>query len=76
VRAGDTLKKKPPSHMNTASAAASGHPNIAFIKRWGNRDQALRLPRNPSLSMNLAGLETRTTVTFDEALAEDMFQFS
>ncbi len=57
--------------MITMSATAQSSPNIAFIKYWGNRDQALRLPRNPSLSMNLAGLETRTTVTFDEALAED-----
>jgi diphosphomevalonate decarboxylase len=40
------------------------HPNIAFIKYWGNRDQALRLPANGSISMNLDGLVTRTTVTF------------
>ncbi|MBL8046508.1 MAG: diphosphomevalonate decarboxylase, partial [Anaerolineales bacterium] len=46
-------------------------PNIAFIKYWGNRDERLRLPVNPSLSMNLAGLETVTTVSFDSALAED-----
>ncbi len=53
--------------MNSATALA--HPNIAFIKYWGNRDQALRLPVNDSLSMNLGGLITRTTVTFtfDEA---------
>ncbi len=48
--------------MNSATALA--HPNIAFIKYWGNRDQALRLPVNDSLSMNLGGLVTRTTVTF------------
>jgi hypothetical protein len=42
---------------------AIAHPNIAFIKYWGNRDEALRLPANGSISMNLAGLETRTTVT-------------
>lgn len=57
--------------MTTASAVA--HPNIAFIKYWGNRDDALRLPANGSISMNLAGLETRTTVEFDRRLREDEF---
>ncbi len=45
--------------------------NIAFIKYWGNRDQALRLPSNPSLSMNLDGLKTVTSVAFDPALTTD-----
>jgi diphosphomevalonate decarboxylase len=48
--------------MTTATAQA--HPNIAFIKYWGNRDDNLRLPVNGSISMNLAGLETRTRVEF------------
>jgi diphosphomevalonate decarboxylase len=47
------------------------HPNIAFIKYWGNRDAALRLPANSSLSMNLAELETKTTVEFDDSLTKD-----
>ncbi len=55
--------------MPTATALA--HPNIAFIKYWGNRDERLRLPANGSISMNLDGLETRTQVTFDPDLAED-----
>lgn len=55
--------------MSTATAIA--HPNIAFIKYWGNRDQALRLPSNSSISMNLDGLETRTTVRFDRQLTAD-----
>ncbi|HXF70512.1 MAG TPA: diphosphomevalonate decarboxylase [Thermoflexus sp.] len=45
-------------------ATARAHPNIAFIKYWGNRDDQLRLPANPSLSMNLGALSTITTVTF------------
>jgi diphosphomevalonate decarboxylase len=53
------------------SAAAVAHPNIALIKYWGNRDHALRLPANGSLSMNLAGLETRTTVRFSSELSAD-----
>jgi diphosphomevalonate decarboxylase len=52
---------------------AIAHPNIAFIKYWGNRDDTLRLPANGSISMNLAGLETRTTVEFDRQRREDEF---
>jgi diphosphomevalonate decarboxylase len=47
------------------SVTALAHPNIAFIKYWGNRDHILRLPSNGSISMNLDGLFTRTTVTFN-----------
>ncbi|MBN1372339.1 MAG: diphosphomevalonate decarboxylase, partial [Anaerolineaceae bacterium] len=45
--------------------------NIAFIKYWGNRDHALRLPVNGSISMNLDGLFARTTVTFVPGLEAD-----
>jgi len=55
--------------MKTATAVA--HPNIAFIKYWGNRDNALRLPASGSISMNLDGLYTRTEVTFDSSLPCD-----
>jgi len=55
--------------MTTATAQA--HPNIAFIKYWGNRDSPFRIPANSSISMNLEGLETRTQVTFDPALKKD-----
>jgi diphosphomevalonate decarboxylase len=51
----------------TAAACA----NIAFIKYWGNRDEKLRLPASPSLSMNLAGLEAVTTVEFVDGLEAD-----
>jgi diphosphomevalonate decarboxylase len=57
--------------MQTRRATALANSNIAFIKYWGNRDEKLRLPANPSLSMNLAGLETATTVEFRPGLAED-----
>ncbi|MBC8100660.1 MAG: diphosphomevalonate decarboxylase [Armatimonadetes bacterium] len=46
------------------SATSKANANIAFIKYWGNQDSALRLPVNPSLSMNLDGVFTRTTVTW------------
>ncbi len=56
--------------MKTATARA--HPNIAFIKYWGNQDDVLRLPANSSLSMNLDGLYTQTTVIPDETLFSDV----
>jgi diphosphomevalonate decarboxylase len=53
------------------TATAQAQPNLAFIKYWGNRDERLRLPANSSISMNLDGLYTRTTVTWDEQLPAD-----
>ena len=46
-----------------ATALAVARANIALVKYWGNRDDQLRLPAAGSLSVTLAGLETRTTVT-------------
>jgi diphosphomevalonate decarboxylase len=57
--------------MSQLTATALAHPNIAFVKYWGNRDERLRLPVNGSISMNLDGLYTRTTVSFQAALALD-----
>jgi len=56
-----------------SEATARAHPNIAFIKYWGNSNQDLRLPANSSLSMNLAGLQSETKVRFDSELSEDQF---
>ncbi|HNB51201.1 MAG TPA: diphosphomevalonate decarboxylase [Anaerolineales bacterium] len=53
------------------SATAIANPNLAFIKYWGNRDNLLRIPANGSISMNLAGLETKTHVRFDASLPAD-----
>jgi len=53
------------------TATAQSHPNIAFIKYWGNRDNTLRLPMNGSISMNLDGLTTRTAVSFQPSLPFD-----
>src|SRR5258706_1769400 len=54
------------------SATALAHPNIAFIKYWGNRNDMLRLPSNGSISMNLDGLFTRTTVTFNSSKRDSL----
>ena len=62
--------------MGSQTASAIAHPNIAFIKYWGNRDENLRLPMNGSISMNLFELSTRTMVTFDSALPKDIFDLN
>ncbi len=56
---------------SVSSFTAIAHPNIAHIKYWGNRDDDLRLPANGSISMNLAGLTTQTTVSLDPDLQRD-----
>ena len=47
------------------------NPNIAFIKYWGNKNSDLRIPVNSSISMNLDGLYTETSVRFDNTLTSD-----
>lgn len=57
--------------LSPVPVTARAHPNIAFIKYWGNVNHDLRLPVNDSLSMNLDGLYAETSVFWDEALTED-----
>ncbi len=45
--------------------------DIALVKYWGKKDEVLRLPENGSISLILAGLDTLTTVEFDQKLARD-----
>ena len=54
-----------------SEACSIAHPNVALSKYWGKRDGAGNYPAVPSLSVTLAGLETRTRVRFDETLQED-----
>ena len=53
-------------------ATAIAHANIAFIKYWGVRDAALRLPANNSLSINLDAAYTTTTVEFAADYRQDV----
>lgn len=53
-------------------ATAEAPSNVAFIKYWGRKDEELRLPTNGSISMNLDGLKTTTTVFFDNDLDQDL----
>ncbi len=57
--------------MSVKQATARANSNIAFVKYWGNVDDRLRLPANPSISMNLEGLYTETTVSWDGRLSSD-----
>jgi diphosphomevalonate decarboxylase len=57
--------------MAPGKATAIACANIAFIKYWGRKDHALRLPLNSSISMNLDSAFTITTVAFDPALEAD-----
>lgn len=57
--------------MTTSTAYAN--PNIALIKYWGDLDPELHIPANGSISMNLAGMFTRTCVSFEPGLAHDRF---
>ena len=57
-------------------ATAIAPSNIAFIKYWGKKDEILRLPENGSLSMNLSGLQTTTTVEFSPQFSEDYIEIN
>jgi diphosphomevalonate decarboxylase len=46
---------------------ALAHPNIALVKYWGKRDDALILPHQSSLSLTLAPMSVTTTVEFGVA---------
>lgn len=54
-------------------AKARAHTNIALIKYWGKRDEALFLPTNSSLSITLDKFYTDTSVRFDPKLQADQF---
>jgi len=56
-----------------SEAWAVAHPNVALSKYWGKREGGGKIPAVPSLSVTLAGLETRTHVRFDASIAEDRF---
>jgi len=53
------------------AVTAAAHPNLALVKYWGNVDDALNLPANGSLSVNLSSATTTTTVAWEPALTGD-----
>lgn len=56
-------------------ATAQAPANIAFIKYWGKADENLRLPLNSSISMNLSGAYSETTVDFSPKYEADQVEF-
>lgn len=58
------------------SATAIAYPNIALIKYWGKRDEALILPMTGSLSLTLDVHATTTTVSPDARLSADAVEFN
>jgi diphosphomevalonate decarboxylase len=55
----------------SGNAVAVAHPNIALSKYWGKREGAGNFPAVPSLSVTLAGLQTRTSVTWGAGRTSD-----
>ena len=49
------------------------HTNIALIKYWGKRNDALFLPMNSSLSLTLDAFYTDTEVVLDSDFSQDTF---
>lgn len=52
-------------------ATAIAPSNLALMKYMGRKDDILRLPSNGSVSMNLGGCLTTTTVEFSDAYGDD-----
>jgi diphosphomevalonate decarboxylase len=51
----------------SAEAVAIAHPNVALSKYWGKKAEPGNFPAVPSLSVTLAGLQTRTRVRWGAA---------
>ena len=54
---------------------AEAPSNLAFVKYWGKKDPALRIPTNNSISMNLSNARTITRVEFNPEMEEDRVVF-
>ena len=48
------------------------HSNIALSKYWGKSSRPGNFPAVPSLSVTLAGMTTRTRVTFEDTVGDDV----
>lgn len=63
----------PSTNVPVASDEHFAPSNIALCKYWGKRDTELNLPINPSLSVSLAHLGTRTRVEPIDGPADDIW---
>ena len=55
---------------------AVAHSNLAFVKYWGKIDPVLNIPTNNSISMNLSGAKTTTSVEIDQSLPADEYYYN
>ena len=55
----------------TLRITAAAHPSLALVKYWGNADDALNIPANSSIAVNLGSARTTTSVTFVPDLERD-----
>ena len=60
--AADTILAGRPRRPAVMEAEAWASANIALVKYWGKRDEALHLPVTGSLSVSMGTLGTRTSV--------------
>jgi len=58
--------------QHNMKATAIAHPNIAFTKYWGNKDNGKNIPFHNSISMNLSDCWTKTTVEFSKEYSADI----
>lgn len=58
------------------TATARAYPNIALVKYWGKRDEALIIPETGSLSMTLDAFPTTTTVELTPEAEADSFRLN
>lgn len=63
-----------PQSPVAGEARARARSNIALVKYWGKRDEALILPHTGSLSLTLDSLVTTTSVKFSGSEGEDFFE--
>ncbi len=57
-------------------STAEARANIALVKYWGRKDDAINLPLTSSISLTLDGLVTRTTVEADASLKGDVVEIN
>ncbi len=60
--------------IESMKATVEAPANIALVKFWGRKNEALVLPYNDSISMAMSNCITKTTVHFSEEYKEDSIE--
>src|SRR2546425_12721138 len=64
VREPNQRDRRQPAGMAAPATTARANVNLALVKYWGKRDQALNLPATGSISLTLDGLSVEASVAF------------